>query len=290
MDGKTPFSAVLENVSPETAKEYLATSLGNPRYAGADKVNPISVAQLAADLTAGRWVFTGESIIFDWNGHLIDGHTRLNAIIKACTPADLLVVRGIDPVAARVIDGGWVRTIAQSLVNGFGFDKAMACSQMQKAIKLVCLVRKDSQWVSERLTRQYIGDFLSRYQYEIESTVFLTTPKIMNNGICKAAIFEAICAGVDPSLLERLKITVSKGTYDGQPETPGVVLRNYLLSDKFPNRGYAYNSAETRSAFSLVQTCIKKYVEGTPMTNLPPSKDQSLYFTEKNIEERNIEL
>lgn len=290
MEGKEKRSQVVEKITPAIAREYLATSLGNPRYAGQDKVNPVAVAQLAADLTAGRWVYTGESTIFDWNGHLIDGHTRLNAIIKSGVAAECLVVRGVDPVAARVIDGGWSRTIQQSLMNGFGFEKTMSNAQMQKAIKLVCLVRKGSKWVSERLTRQYLGDFISRYQMEIEDTVYLTTPKILNNGVCKAAVFEAVCAGVDTSLLERMKTTVQKGTYDGSEETAAVTLRNYLLSDKFPGRGYSVTSIEVKDALSIVQMCIKKYIEGTPIMNTPSSKDRSLYFTEKNITERNIEL
>lgn len=290
METKTAFSAGVENITPDMAKSYLDTSLGNPRYAGANKVNPVAVSQLASDLGAGRWVLTGESIIFDWNGHLIDGHTRLNAIIKAGVTMPNVVVRGIDPVAARVIDAGWSRTIKQSLMNGFGFDTTVSTPQIQKAIKIVCSLRKGAKWVKERVTRQYMGDFISRYQSELESTVYLTTPKPLNNGICKAAVFEAVCADADASLLERMKTTVGKGTYNGPEETAAVVLRNYLLSDKFPRRGIEYNSLDTKEALSIVQTCIKNYIEGSQMVNIPPSKSRTLYFTEKNIEERNIEL
>lgn len=290
MSGKEEFTTKKERITPTIAREYLNTSLGNPRYAGQDKVSRAAVSLLASDMRAGRWVFTGESTIFDWNGHLIDGHTRLHAVIESGVAIETLVVRGIDPVAARVIDGGWNRTIKQSLMNGFGYDANTASAQMQKGIKIICLARKDSRWVEGHVTRQYYGDFISRYIAEITDTVYLTTPKLLNNGVCKAAFLEAVCAGVDMALLERLKNSVSKGMYEGPAETASVVLRNYLLSDKFPSRGFSYNSLESREAFAIIQTCIKRYIEGTPMQNVPQTRVCALYFTEKNIEERNIEL
>lgn len=62
-----------------------------------------------------RWALNGIPIIFDNNGHLIDGHHRLQAIIQAGVPVEMCVCRGVDSSCFPTIDIGLNRKFGQLL-------------------------------------------------------------------------------------------------------------------------------------------------------------------------------
>lgn len=88
-------------VTPEQATEWLETRNTNNR-----RIRKNQVQQLARDMAEGNWLLTGDSIKFDKNGVLRDGQHRLAAIVESGIPAQLLVVRGIEPEAQSAIDIG----------------------------------------------------------------------------------------------------------------------------------------------------------------------------------------
>jgi len=79
-----------EKITPDMAQEYLKFNTENYRSLSKDRV-----ISYASDMKNGRWQFNGESIKFSENGQLIDGQHRLQAIIRAGVPVDMLVIRGV---------------------------------------------------------------------------------------------------------------------------------------------------------------------------------------------------
>lgn len=98
----------VEVITPETAAAYLATSTGNR------PLNRARVHQYAADMGEGAWELTHQSIAFDDDGVLVDGHHRLTAVIVAKKPVAILVTRGVASEAYSTIDVGRPRTLADS--------------------------------------------------------------------------------------------------------------------------------------------------------------------------------
>ncbi len=67
----------IKKISPKIAQGFLDANTDNR------KVSHLHVSQLAAEMTKGRWIENGVSIIFDeTQQRLIDGQHRLYAIIK----------------------------------------------------------------------------------------------------------------------------------------------------------------------------------------------------------------
>ena len=99
----------IETISPQKAREYLDTSNGN-RPIGKNDVRLYANA-----MRKGKWVLNGATICFDTDGHLLDGHHRLLAVIEANVPATFCVLRGLDPDVFPYIDGGRKRNIGQTL-------------------------------------------------------------------------------------------------------------------------------------------------------------------------------
>lgn len=102
-------SAQFETITPAIAEEWLGKNIGN-RHVRSPKV-----AMIARDILTGAFAVTGESVKFDWNGKLIDGQHRLQAIILADRAVTSLVVRGLDPRVQAVLDAGAKRTAADAL-------------------------------------------------------------------------------------------------------------------------------------------------------------------------------
>lgn len=86
----------------------------------------------ARDMAAGHWQYTGEAIKFAEDGTLLDGQTRLRAIILSGVTLVMPVWRGIDPKAQLVMDSGRPRSNADALALAGKKDRnslsAVACA------------------------------------------------------------------------------------------------------------------------------------------------------------------
>jgi hypothetical protein len=92
-----------EVITPERAAKMLQSSDGNrPHYKSASELYK---KQMKAD----NWV-VGEPIQFDWNGKLLNGHHRLQAISECDRPVKILVIWNLDPAVKAFMDQGTKRT------------------------------------------------------------------------------------------------------------------------------------------------------------------------------------
>jgi hypothetical protein len=91
-------------VTPLTAAEWLKRNIAN---------RPLSepqVAQLVRDIVAGYWRTTHQGIAFDYNGNLIDGQHRLEAITRSGIACDVYVATGHEPEDRVYVDIGKKRS------------------------------------------------------------------------------------------------------------------------------------------------------------------------------------
>lgn len=104
-----PFTVELVMVTPDLAEEWLGLNRLNRNQ------RKQAIARYARDIERGDWLLTGESIKFDWNGDLIDGQHRLEAVIAAQQGITLVVMRGLDPRVRDVLDVNIKRSGADAL-------------------------------------------------------------------------------------------------------------------------------------------------------------------------------
>jgi hypothetical protein len=100
-------NTVTETITPEKATQYLSTSKGNR------PINNVYVRSYADTMRRGAWMLNGVPIIFDAEGHLLDGHHRLHAVVAAGIPVKFDVVRGAPEEAFTTYDVGRHRTLGQ---------------------------------------------------------------------------------------------------------------------------------------------------------------------------------
>ncbi|AMS04627.1 hypothetical protein DUY81_08605 [Acidipropionibacterium acidipropionici] len=105
----TNVASQIVTVTPKTAEAWLSRNTSNRA------ISSSQVKQYCADMAQGRWLFTGQAIVFDRDGVLRDGQHRLLAQARLGLTIDWNVITGTDPAAQDVIDIGRVRTIANQL-------------------------------------------------------------------------------------------------------------------------------------------------------------------------------
>ncbi len=68
---------------------------------------------LARDMQAGRFLLSGETLVFDREYRLLNGQNRLHAVVLNGDPVEFLVVCGVDPDVFHVMDQHGKRTASQ---------------------------------------------------------------------------------------------------------------------------------------------------------------------------------
>jgi len=99
----------IETVTPEMAQDWLQGNVDNR------KLRETRVLYLARLLTLNEWELTGDAIVFDEQGVLINGQHRLTALVVAKTPARFLILRGVPSAAQEVMDQGLSRNLGDQL-------------------------------------------------------------------------------------------------------------------------------------------------------------------------------
>lgn len=92
-------------VTPELAEQWLEDFNKRNR-----SKRPAHVANIARDISDGKFLITGDTIKFSKTGRLIDGQHRLSAIAKAGKPIWVLVVTELSSDVQIVIDAGAKRS------------------------------------------------------------------------------------------------------------------------------------------------------------------------------------
>lgn len=99
-------TVAIERITPRVAEQMLERNTHNR----SPKREPIKKA-----LTDGQWVLNGATIVFDYNGVLMDGQNRLIACVKSGIPFDTVVVRGVDPKSQWSMDTNVKRQLGDQL-------------------------------------------------------------------------------------------------------------------------------------------------------------------------------
>ena len=93
-------------VTPADAMKFLANMVHN---------RPLSqhnVKLYVEEILSGRWGLTGQGIIFDEKGRLLDGQHRMHAVIKAGKSIQTTAVYGVNHDMFTLLDGGNKRTVS----------------------------------------------------------------------------------------------------------------------------------------------------------------------------------
>jgi hypothetical protein len=161
-------------INAAVAADYLAKSTGNRR------LKESTVETYARDMANGEWLTNHQGVAVDEDGRLIDGHHRLNAVVKSRATVTMLVSTGwpVKPKNTQAttmdtVDRGCVRSLRDQLELQHGITNAKDIVQLSAALtaiiaghlraskqststilRIVELYQPQFQWFSENACRQ----------------------------------------------------------------------------------------------------------------------------------------
>lgn len=152
-NGQDKIQVSLEVINAEKAAEYLATSAGNR------PLKKTNVSIMSKAMAANEWHITGQPIIFNEYGALIDGHHRLTACVASGIDFKTLVVRNVRRAALTSIDVGGKRTVGDQLT--FIDKNSYASSNIIATVykRIYCYMNKLAQLnLSDQQVVKYIEE------------------------------------------------------------------------------------------------------------------------------------
>lgn len=277
---------VCERITPSIARDYLATSKGNPRYGGQTRVNSHALAQYANDMKEGHWRLSHQAIAFDKEGHLIDGHTRLNAIIKANIPVTTVVCRGCDPETSKIVDSGGTRSFRQRLLATYGHDAQALAPHCLGGLRIY-LCRRYGYNATRSMSTDEMDPYVSEHEDELVYIASLVSrQKYGKRPLARSqvahAFIEALDYGVSKDDIEAFCEAILTRVADEPRKLTALVVGDYLEENK-ELKTNLYDTSTT----SFVQTGLWKFIndESTSRRFTKPKE----VFTKANLKKEGWE-
>ncbi|MBQ0113312.1 MAG: hypothetical protein KBT03_09305 [Bacteroidales bacterium] len=257
----------VEIITPLMAKQYLATSKGN-RF-----LKRGAVEKYARDIKANKWLLNGETIIFDEDGVLKDGHHRMAAIIKAEHPIVSFVVRGVPKEDTELIDGGCARTVSDNLkMSGKDIE---FYSTANVSLANFCIGKEKG--ICTPSTSEVEDFILENYDafcfcLDLSNKCKVNGIKFQNKVSLRAAAYYAYKNGVTKSTILRFFEVVNGGFYESEKETAAIVFRNQLMQGDVSHSRKARNNL-----FVQAQEAIDCFDKGLPRKR-PFKGEKNIYL------------
>lgn len=116
----TALTTETTTIDRATAEVLLGRNTHNRR------IPTTSLRRIMSALENGEWQLNGEAIKVARDGTLLDGQTRLTAVVKTGIPIATVVISGLDPVAQDTMDTGKPRSLGNVLqLHGYGNSTAL---------------------------------------------------------------------------------------------------------------------------------------------------------------------
>lgn len=237
-------------ITPKMAREWLQTNRNNRH------VNSNKVALYAADMRAGRWRLTHQSIAFDENGNLIDGQHRLLAIIKADCEVVMSVSTGVPN------DSKWMFDIG----NNRRGSHAIEMNGLKNSTALAATINCIKNILGDRYLPPMPNDIINRVAIsmndEITDSIHSVYSKCNAGGIGKKAVYVAIhvlmCRIAPRDRVDEIFRKVLAG-YGLEPRTRFSMVRNFIMKGnrdgtKFDPQEKNSDSRTARALITLLTT------------------------------------
>lgn len=237
--------ANIEKITPFEAKVYLRQSKGN---------RPLKKAKIASygrDMKSGKWVSNGETVIFDAEGALIDGHHRLNACVKYDAPFETIVVRGAPVEAQKTIDMGAARTVGDALAfHGYKNSNHM------NAVVLALASLKNGRPRSANLSAAEVFEFVQNNPFVEQAAVVAARKNLPRAQSILGAIWFVAAVNQEEHVADAFLEVLNTG-YSSKIGCPAHALRERIMRDMMSSKKMALSDVH-----ALCVAAWNKFREG----------------------------
>lgn len=260
----------IEIINPEIAKEYLASNMLHQRH-----VTATHLTHLRQQMQNGQWKMTGEPIIFDEHGMLVDGQHRLRALIAANMTFEFVVTRGVSDDAFIAMNRGKSRSHSDILsIHGVkNYTTHASCINGVLNYRRALLANEGKGGSLNTNTRPSSQDVLDEYnenpsEYDAAVTIALRCKKTMSPSIVATCAALAIIDGtksVDTITAFWDGVVTGVNLYDGHPALTlrNLISQNNTRTAKIPKSHLMWYSIKAWNAYAMKRSLkLLKIVAG----------------------------
>lgn len=244
----------VELITPQVAAQMLERNTSN---------RPLTVSlarRYASDMTAGRWEYNGQDIIFAEDGELLDGQHRLTAVTLANMPVLMGVKRGLPKAVFATLDAGKGRT-ASDVLALLGVQHY---ASVASAARLSLLYAQGKQFNDTGITRREITDFVSTRPYIVKAAqISRQVSGRLNASPVAAVVFLANESRLFDEHIAEFLSGVATGA-DLERADPRLTLREWAVSERLRNRGVL----PTPSCFTAVARAWSAFVRNEDLKQI----------------------
>ncbi len=250
----------LQWISPDKARDYLATNVCNRACSKA------SVKRWADTMKAGAWKLSSDAIAFDWNGVLINGQHRLNALITTGATMPFLVAHNFPPESKNALDVGKKRSLHEILtINGYPItiNEVAICKFIMTPWEKATVTNPDHEVHRAKLKRVH-QRFKSEIDFVIEQTKFkeFAAPEL-------AALTLLLARCQNPEIVsDFISLLRGKGRLDGTFRKEDEIINLYRdHTIRIRARGFRISGMDS---YKLLATVAHKFLNGENPRALRP--------------------
>ena len=220
---------------------------------------------MTRDMEQGEWPLTHEAIAFDVDGRLIDGQHRLQAITNHGKPISMWICTDVAPDAARYIDNGAKRNLADSV-------KFFTGDEMNRRVEAATKAMADRR-ATYIFTRAEMWRFYLTHEDAIQFGVglFASTPRRIANARVVATVCRAWYTA-DRKRLGQFAETMHDGRTFGPGDRAALMLRDELLTRAWEGLG------DRRRGTLRIEYCLNKYMKRDARVGLRTVARKALFL------------
>lgn len=246
-DTEIPCDPVSVLLTPNLAEAVLARNSHNR------KKRDGRVATIATDIEEERFMHTAECIAFDWNGVLINGQHRPQAVLRSGKPIRVMLAFGLGPETQKYIDSQAPRSAGDCLsVLGYanGNELAAISGWLQKW-------ERDNEIPTNSTRKATRGQKIDYVEEQAERIVRALTsvpskPTVVSRSVL-ATCYARFIQHTDPAIVDRFVHVLVSGE-NLQAGDPILIARNWLIADKQKDPKKRDIGHENKQFDLLVQT------------------------------------
>jgi hypothetical protein len=245
----------VETITPAKAQRWLDTRNTHNRT-----LSEAEAQRFARDMLAGKWALTPQGISFNAEGIILDGQTRLRAIVIAGKPVQMMVFDNVPTAAQPYMDKGRPRGTADvlTLTGTLGRVSRTEIATLRNMIG--CGVSES------KCTDSEVAALLSKHREAIRFALDNLKHKIngISNGVTRGVVARAWYSA-DHEKLRHFCDVLTTGMYSSAADSPIRLLWSWLLAGG--TNGQARTSV-AREKYGKTERALYAYLKGEKISKL----------------------
>jgi hypothetical protein len=259
-----PFYTEVVEMTPEWASELLKNNTNNRG------LSRTKVKSFARQIVNGKWRKTGQGISIATNGRLLDGQTRLNAVVQSENTVPMVIAWNCDEDSFAVFDTGRARSATDVLkIAGLEQHQNIVSAGLRLAIPLI--ENPDAYFaISQGITNEEILDLWKKSQDQCEWCANLSSSvykqfNLFSKSIYFTFLYMAVNKGWQNDIL--LEFSNLFGSGAGlESGSPILAYRQYVGNNA---QRCNMNQQRLQTLASLIY-CFNKYTSGDSLKKFHP--------------------